>query len=255
METRLLRTSALLVLIVISGALVNGQFNHVGVKTGLNLSNAVIANTEYTKLYGDEKFNVLPGFTMGLMSQASGNGYMATSIGLFYSGSGFKGEDNVKLSIHNIVVPLEFRGRIPIVEPVVLQLGMGPYVSFGFAGAYTDKDSMDLKYTDRDVLSLRSKNDGATLTSGDLKQYNRLDAGIIFGGEVEVTLPNNAFVLVGFSYSFGIMSISNEWDFNEIFAINSQESNWVNPGFKNRVMSITVSYMFDVTDIKKNKKQ
>ena len=248
MNTRVPGIFALLVFVVLFGNSVSGQFRHVGIKTGINLSNVVITNSDYTKLLGDETFKISPGFNMGLLSQASGTGYMSTSIGVFYSNSGFKGENDNKLSIHSIAVPLEFRARIPIVDPVVLQVGMGPYGSFAFAGSLTDT------ITNRDILSVRSKKDGGVITTGDLKKYNRLDAGIIFGGEVEVALPNKAFILVGFSYNFGIMSISNEWDINEMFSFNDPEPNWFNPGFKNRVMSITLSYMFDVTDSKKNRK-
>lgn len=256
MKTRIIGFLVLILMGMVNYSIVYAQFNHVGIRAGMNLSNAVLTNSDFAKQNGDATYKILPGFTMGLLSQASGNGYLSSSIGIFYTNTGFKDKIfdviDFKLSMHSVKVPLEFRARIPIAGPVILQAGMGPYVSFAFAGSMTDLDTLLQPYTNRDILSIRSLHEAGTFSDGELKQYNRFDGGIIFGGEVEVQLPNQAFILVGFNYEFGVTSISNEWE-QINFNNPDDESTWVNPGIKNRVMSITVSYMFDVTDKKKNK--
>lgn len=213
------------------------QFNRVGIRGGVNISNIRIADGNFAELVGD--FNNLVGFNVGLLSQASGNGYITSGIGLFYTMKGGQ-RNEYKLSMHSIQVPLELKIRIPIVDPVYLQLGLGPYISYSFlAKEVTDS------VTTEDILSLRSRKEGGTITSGDLKRFNRLDAGFAFGGDVEVKLPNNAYLLVGFNYELGIAKISNDW--NKVDLGLSDEEEYFNPAYKNEVMSITITYFFDVT--------
>lgn len=177
-----------------------------------------------------ENIKNIVGFNFGFLSQSSSNSIFITDFGLFYSLKGYKNEF-MKLYMHYLEMPLIFKARIPIIEPVSIQGGFGPYVGYAFS-----------KY---------EKN----IFEGEVKPYNPFDVGVIFGGDVEIKLPNNNFLLVGGNYHLGIYKVSNE---RQIIITDPDTGNETvlgvsNPGIKHNYVSFNVTYLFDITGKKASK--
>lgn len=222
------------------------QFNHVGIKAGVNITNLHISQTDYVLLYDQEDFENKTSFNAGLVSQFSSNNVIAFSIGLLYYNTGCV-DSAYSLTMHSLKLPFEVKVRIPVVDKVTIQTGFGPYGSFTFMARETMGVGSN-KIPNEDILSFRKKYEGSPFgTSDDLKPYHPLDAGLVFGGEVEVELPNKTFLLIGFNYELGLLAVSNEWNYTERSGMPGPTDLWLNPNLKNRVMSVNIAYLFDVT--------
>lgn len=213
----------------------NAQFKRIGIKGGVNISTQRISNGEFSKGIEMDKFQNFTGATIGFLSQTSSNDIFVTDFGLYYSLKGAN-ETDYSIKFHYIEMPLIFKIRIPIAGPVAIQGGFGPYLSYAFLAKETYAG-----VSEEDILSIRKKYVDGFLSSGDILPYSPFDWGIAFGGDVEVKLPNDCFLLLGFNYELGVAKISNDW------ALIEGEESYLNPGIKNNNMTISVSYLFDVT--------
>lgn len=218
----------------------NAQFKRVGIKTGLNISSARATNGLYAEIGMDPKFNNSTGAAIGFLSQTSKNDIFVTDFGFNYTLKGFS-QENLSLKMHYLQIPLVFKIRIPIAGPVAIQGGFGPYFSYAFLAKQTEGGR-----SSEDILSIRKKKKDGFITTGDLNPYSPFDAGMIFGGDVEIRLPNQALLLVGFNYELGTASISNEQPSIEEPVPVGIEQTYFNPGLKNNNMQITLTYLFDV---------
>ncbi len=207
------------------------QFKRIGLKAGANLTNVRVTDGEFAQLIDQSVFDQVVGANVGFLNQFSGNNVFVTDVGFFYSLKGCK-DDSFKLRMNYIQIPLVFKIRLPIAGPVALQGGFGPYVSYCFLGRETVGN-----VTDENILSWRSKNKDSFFES-ELKPYNPWDAGMIFDFDIEVGLPNDKTLLIGFNYEMGILKISNEWEI-----IPEQ---YANPALKNQAFTFNISYLFNL---------
>lgn len=229
------------------------QFKRIGVKTGLNLAKVRYTNVFdfiMTDSYALEMENIknIVGFNFGFLSQSSSNSIFVTDFGFFYSLRGYKNEF-MKLYMHYLEIPLIFKARIPIIEPVSIQGGFGPYAGYAFLGKINLQGLII-----EDILSWRTKYE-KNIFEGEVKPYNPFDVGVIFGGDVEIKLPNNNFLLVGGNYHLGIYKVSNE---RQITITDPDTGNETvvgvsNPGMKHNYVSFNVTYLFDITNKKASK--
>lgn len=229
-------TLSLLLMILIPSQL-DAQYKRIGVRAGINIANQRIANqTELTR--GISPSSIIGG-TGGFLFQSSKNNYFVTNFGLLYSGKGAVIEEST-LKFHYIQMPLVFNFRIPIAGPVYFKAGFGPYLGYSFIGS---ESSGGLK--NEDIFSLKRKINGGLMSVDDpseIKPFNPIDLGVMFGGDVEINLPNNTSLDVRFDYEIGVWSTS-----NDMLLVPDDEDSVFNMQLKNNTMRITVAYMFDVT--------
>ncbi len=215
----------------------DAQYKRIGVRAGINIANQRISNQN--ELTRGITPNSLIGGTGGFLFQSSKNNYFVTNFGLLYSGKGTRIEDT-QLNFHYIQMPLVFNFRIPIAGPVYFKAGFGPYLGFAFLGS----EKYDgLK--NEDIFSLKRKASGGLISVDDpseIMPYNPIDLGVMFGGDVEINLPNNTALDVRFDYEIGIWKTSNDQ-----LIIPEDDNSAFNYGLKNNTMRITVAYMFDIT--------
>lgn len=211
------------------------QYKRIGLKAGMNISKLRISNQN------DETRELSPsnvyGANAGFVFQSSKNNYFVTTFQMLYSGQGTK-VDDYELRFHYIKMPLVFDFRIPIAGPVFMKAGFGPYAAFSFLG----KEKYD-GLTNEDIFSMARKYEGGVFEAkkdSDVKPYNPLDFGITFGGDVEVNLPNKTSLNLRFDYEIGMWKVTNDQRPDE----NAEATNI---GLKNNTMTISLSYLFDIS--------
>lgn len=237
MKIKHLNILSFIILFSFNTSISQAQFKKVGLKTGINISNVRITNGDFSTLVEQDDFQNLTGFNIGFLSQVSSNEIFVTDFSFLYSAKGCT-DDNYKLRLHYLKMPLVFKIRIPITGPVSLQGGFGPYIEYAFMA----KETID-GTTNEDILSL-SRTEDSEFFSGDIKEYFPLSAGISFGGDVEMSLPNDCFLQLSVNYELGIGKITNDW---AISTDSDGNTSYVNPALKNNSICINVAYLFDVT--------
>lgn len=236
MKFRIL-TIAILVLIPTS---IFAQFNRSGIRIGVNNSGARITNGDVADYYGTTGFNGSNGFSVGFVGQSSENGIFVKSMGMDYSLKRYT-NNNAIVSINYLQVPVQFRMRIPVVKKFAFQFGLGPYFSYAFYGKEIIGNDID-----EDILGVRKKQKVGIFKLKNVKPYDRFDAGLLFGGDLEYVLPNNSLLLLGAYYEFGVSTISNEQPF-DLDPLDNIEAEYLNIGLKNTTLNLSLTFMFSAT--------
>jgi len=216
------------------------QIKRIGIKSGLNLSKGEFVNQAYGDQFNSSMKNLTGGELM-FYWESSKNDYFVTQVGLGYTGKGFKmsGDSaNGRLRLHYLELPIIFKFRLPIAGPIKIMAGFGPYFDFAFAGKLVSDGS-----TDHDIIEY-----GMEKSSKDNRPFNPADIGLVFSGNFEINLPQGKNIEVGVDYNLGISKISN----NSTYFTGIDP---INPGLKSGVLSITVSYLLDLSKDKKKVKK
>lgn len=203
------------------------QIQRIGIQMGINLPKQVFTTINNPDLLPD--FSNPARFSAGFYSESGVSEYFVTQVGVFYSGAGYKINNDI-LRLDYLKVPVIMNFRTPIVGPVYLQVGMGPYFGFAFNGVFKSDDIIE-----RDILSF---------PGGDVqenKPYSYFDGGLIFGGSAEWVLPNSQIIKLGVSYHLGIIKVSNKH-----MVSDGGDPVEVNNGAKNRILSINVCYLLNL---------
>lgn len=212
------------------------QFKKVGIIAGVNNSNIRVTEGDYLALEEQNSFKNLPGFNIGYINQISSNDFLVIDFGLYYSSKGYA-DDNCKLRFHYLKMPWIYKIRLPVAGPFSILGGLGVYAEYSFLA----KETID-GTTCEDILSWRRTAAGDFFTT-PLNKYFPLSAGITFGGDVEMALPNSRFIQLGVNYELGTGKITNEW----LVTDNDGNPTYINPGFKSNTLYINVAYLFDIT--------
>jgi hypothetical protein len=234
--TKLLMTLLFMLLVIQAQA----QIKRIGIKSGLNLSKGEFVNQLYGDIFNSQMKNLAGGQLM-FYWESSKNDYFVTQVGLGYTGKGFNiAQDTLKmkLRLHYLELPIIFKFRLPITGPVKIMAGFGPYFDFAFAGKQVTDGS-----TDHDIIEY-----GVDKSKNDRRPYNPGDIGLVFSGNFEINLPQGKNIEVGVDYNLGISKISN----TSAYWLDVTP---VNPGLKSGVLSITVSYLLDLSKDKKKSKK
>jgi hypothetical protein len=207
------------------------KIKRIGLQTGFNMPQMVF--TEITDQEFYPQMSTHPKFNLGFYSETGTSDYFVMAIGLFYSGAGFRTDDNTT-SLDYITIPWILNFRAPIAGAVALLIGAGPYGSYAFNGIEKYDNGA---FIDRNILSLRKEDTTKN------KPYLMFDGGLIFSGGVEYKLNNDNLLKLGVSYNFGILNLSNPV-YTDFGGGNYMEVEGF--GARNRVLSINLAYMFDL---------
>jgi len=212
----------------------------VGIKGGLNLSNISTDNSGGTV---DKK--TLPGYHIGVIADFPLlPQILSFQPGVYYSTKGTKdleiGDKN-NPSITNpyskittnpsyIDIPLNFVFGIPIGTSSRLFAGVGPYFAFGVAGKNKTEFKTSANTTITTSTSLKWDDD-TPFNNGDANQgrdkYKRFD----WGGNLMVGAEIHNF-LISAQYGLGMAKVY------------SGQTNSTDEKGKNRVLSVSVGYLF-----------
>lgn len=216
--------------------------SRIGLKTSLNFASAQFANDNLAEnqLLNDGMKSVTRASAMFLWENGHSE-YFVTQIGLGYTSKGYSTLNNT-LTMHYIELPIIWNFRLPIAGPVNIMGGFGPYFSFAFSGKQKIA-GMDGEVTLNDILEYTPGK-----SANENKMYNPFDGGLIFGGTVEINLPEGKILEVGAHYQVGVQKISNKWE-QEYAGVG--DASYENPGVKNRTFSISLSFLFDLNKSKK----
>lgn len=207
-------------------ALKGKQIQRIGLQLGVSMPKQVFTTINDPAAYPD--FNNPARFTAGFYSESGTHEYFVTQIGVFYTGGGYKINEAI-LRLDYLQVPLTLSFRSPIVEPVYLQAGLGPYFGFAFNGLMKNESVIE-----RDILSIPGGK------PEDNKPYSFFDGGLNFAGSVEWVLPGSQILKLGVSYHLGVFKVSNKYLYED------DPDTEINTGAKNRIFSIHLSYLLDL---------
>ena len=181
-----------------------------GVKAGLNLSNMVWEDDDYT--YSDEmNFTMRPGFHIGPTMELPISKSISFETALLLSTMGAKaefdnGEGTTKGSVNLLYLNLPLTAKIKIdVGGLKLFGALGPYLGYGISGTFkADGES------DEDVK----------WGSGDDDDFKPFDAGAHFGAGLDI----KSFE-IGVAYDLGLANLAVSTDngykeLNRCFAIS-----------------------------------
>jgi len=218
--------------------------NRIGLKSSFNLASAKFVNDDIPEnQFINDEMKAVPRASVMFLWENGHSEYFVTQVGLGYTGKGYKALSGT-LTMHYIEVPIIWNFRLPIAGPVYIMGGFGPYFSFAFNGKEKRTDfATGEQITLNDILEYTPGKDAV-----NNKAYNPFDAGLIFGGTVEVQLPEGKIIEVGAHYQVGVQKISNKW------SMGGDPEVFDNPGIKNSILSISVSFLFDLNKEKKAKK-
>ncbi len=203
------------------------KVSRIGVQLGLNFPSQVFTTITEESELPDLKNPAR--FTAGFYSESGTYEYFVTQFGVFYSSAGFKTKDG-SVNLDYLQLPVILNFRTPIIEPVFLQAGLGPYFGFAFNGVERSGTSIN-----RDILSLPSTN------LSESKPYGFFDGGLVFRGSVEWVLPSRQILTLGVSYHLGVFKVSNK------YLAQDEPPVEINTGAKNRIFAINLSYLLDLT--------
>lgn len=209
------------------GGLRPKKVSRIGLQLGLNFPSQVFTTITDESELPDLKNPAR--FTAGFYSESGAYEYFVTQFGVFYSSAGYKTADG-SVSLDYLQVPVIMNFRTPIVEPVFLQAGLGPYFGFAFNGVQRSGTSIN-----RDILSLPSSN------LSENKPYGFFDGGLVFRGCVEWVLPSRQIIALGVSYHLGVFKVSNK------YLAEGEPPVEINTGAKNRIFAINLSYLLDLS--------
>ncbi len=208
------------------------KIKRVGLQIGANMPSMVFTKINDPAIYPD--FESFTRLNAGIYSETGATENFVFHIGLFYSGAGYKTE-NETLTLDYVQVPFVFNFRTDLYENLFLQIGGGFYGGYAFAGkSETDNE------IDRDILSL--KKEKAT------NPFYALDAGLLLKADFEYTFNNDKIVKLGVGYNFGIVNVSNEYTVDT----GAGDMTVGDIGAKNRIFSINATYLINM---KKDKDQ
>lgn len=181
-----------------------------GIKAGLNLSNMLVKNNDYTD---SDDFKMNPGFHIGPTAEFEINKMLSFETGLLLSTKGFKesyGGETYKLNLLYLDIPLAAKATFGIGSTKIYGI-FGPYIGVGLSGK--SKYEFEGESIEEDIKF------GSDEDEDDLK---RLDFGLTIGAGVEF----NA-LQIGLNYGLGLANISTYAD-----------------KASNRVLGISLGYKF-----------
>jgi hypothetical protein len=236
------KLSFTLCLITMTSILLHAQFQF-GPKLGLNLANCAF-NFKESDWEPETKMRLA--FAIGGVIDYGFSDAFSLQSGLMFSGKGFSVDldkmsndyetnyDGYERAILNYLeLPIHAAYKIK-----GFQIYAGPYIAFGIGG----KDKWDYSYTDmfgekqseKDETKLKPKM--GEVKEGDLgdneSAYNGLDYGIDFGLGYQIKS-----ILINAGYSLGLGNITPKYE-------GSSKDDRKNIKFSNRVITVSVSYLF-----------
>jgi hypothetical protein len=211
------------------------KITRYGIKTGICMAH--FHNTHQLDLVYNDSYNNLSGFSGGFFMDAMGNSkHYSTQFGIQYSGMGTKSDLlDTKIRMHYIQIPLTFNVKAGY-KFINGFFGGGVY---GAGTFYAKQEYNDIltgqKMTNEDILSTSWVDDDK------VKSFQYFDLGFIFGGGIEVVLPNEHAIQLGIHHYRSLMPVSN--DIGETTNASGQPAKY-NPGLQNRAVVISVAYLF-----------
>ncbi|MCK5368781.1 MAG: PorT family protein [Cyclobacteriaceae bacterium] len=193
-----------------------------GIKGGFNLANFLEKDDDET--YSND-FKMNPGFHIGATVDIPFGDIFSLESGLLLTTKGTKLEEEsvgyevkTKVNLYYLDVPITLKASHELGDGIKVFGEVGPYIGFGLSG----KVKITTKYQGDEGTEEKDLTWGSDEENDDLK---RLDAGLTFGGGVEI----NA-IQIGISYDLGLANIDTYTD----------------NGFttKNRVLKFSVGYRF-----------
>jgi hypothetical protein len=211
------------------------KITRYGIKTGLCMAH--LHHTHQLDLAYNDSYSNLAGFSGGFFMDAMGpSEHYSTQFGIQYAGLGAKSDIlDTKIRIHYIQIPLTFNVKAGYKF-------INGFFGGGFYGAgtfYAKQEYTDIqtgqKMTDEDLLSMPWADDEK------VKPFQYFDLGFIFGGGIEIVLPNEHAIQVGIHHYRSFMPVSNET--GESTNSSGQPVKY-NSGIQNRSVVISLSYLF-----------
>lgn len=153
-----------------------------GLRGGLNLSNIYEETNADVSIDWENK----PGFRIGMVIGAPIRGILYIEPGVYFTSLGMKyeaGEDEAKLNINYLQIPLLVTFRPHIGKNARLHISAGPYVACGLGG------KMKVNKVKKDIF-------------GDDELVKRFDGGISFSGGFSIKR-----FYIGMGYDLGLVDI------------------------------------------------
>ncbi len=208
------------------------KVSRIGLQIGMNSPKMV-----FTKINDQSIYPELQSFSRinaGIYSETGATDNFVFQIGLFYSGAGYKAEQET-VTLDYVQVPMIFNFRTDIYKELFLTLGGGFYGGYAFSGKSENDTEID-----RDILSMRD--------ADETKPYFFFDGGLLLKADFEYTFNDEKVVKLGVGYHFGIIKASNEFSED----LGGGNTFTYDTGAKNRIFSINATYLIN---LKKDKKE
>lgn len=203
----------------------DSKISRVGLQIGMNSPSMEFTKISDPSIYPNLEF--MPRLNAGIYSEGGATENFVFHIGLFYSGAGYKAE-NETVTLDYVQVPMIFNFRTDLFNKAYLQLGGGFYGGYAFSGkSETDNE------IDRDIISSRE--------ADNVKEFFAVDFGLLVKADFEYVINDKRVVKLGASYNFGILNASNE--FTEDLG-NGNEITY-DFGAQNRILSINLTYLIN----------
>lgn len=194
-----------------------------GVKTGLNLSNMLVKDDNYT---WSDNYKMQVGFNIGATVQFPKAGPIAFESGLSFSTKGYRinydmisggqeGQVKEKLMLYYLDIPLLFKKSFYIGD-VSIFAKLGPYFGLGLYGKYTAKENSQFG----------TFPSSSEIEWGEYKDLDRIDWGTTFAVGIMIFQS----ICMEISYDLGIANISTSSNSDDVI--------------KNRVLKISLGYRF-----------
>ena len=176
-----------------------------GMKLGMNFSKT----TDYRDDFDEIKMR--PGLNVGPIVEYNVADNFYIQSGLLFSQKGLKIDDNAKVSIYYLELPLNLINKFEM-EPVTIMYGVGPYFAYGIKSK--------VKYKDDDQTVIRSVDLGYDHDDDD---FIPADFGIGLNAGVEYSS-----IQFNFEWGIGLTDIAHRY-----------------PSMFNRRFGITVAYLIN----------